>query len=194
MGAVLQETLRTEFSDRTLLAVAHRLHTIIEADRWAGCGWWWSEAAAVAGPCPAQPPAVPPRWPVNGMEALLASAANIRVSATRNRALQRLHAALHVPSGLRLLSEKLHSLNHSSIPCSPSLRRVLVMDKGRALEYGRPAELLEDDNGAFTGTHCCASRHHSLFCVDRLLVGGFFAASGFVLQGCTVGLLAATLQ
>lgn len=33
---VLQETLRVEFSDRTLLAVAHRLHTIIEADRWGG--------------------------------------------------------------------------------------------------------------------------------------------------------------
>jgi hypothetical protein len=34
----MQETLRTEFSDRTLLAVAHRLHTIIEADRWdPGC-------------------------------------------------------------------------------------------------------------------------------------------------------------
>lgn len=31
--ACMQETLRTEFSDRTLLAVAHRLHTIIEADR-----------------------------------------------------------------------------------------------------------------------------------------------------------------
>jgi energy-coupling factor transporter ATP-binding protein EcfA2 len=28
-----QETLRAEFSGRTLLAVAHRLHTIIEADR-----------------------------------------------------------------------------------------------------------------------------------------------------------------
>ncbi|WIA43760.1 hypothetical protein OEZ86_010184 [Tetradesmus obliquus] len=31
--ALIQETLRQEFSDRTLLAVAHRLHTIIEADR-----------------------------------------------------------------------------------------------------------------------------------------------------------------
>jgi ABC-type dipeptide/oligopeptide/nickel transport system ATPase component len=30
---LLQETLRQEFADRTLLAVAHRLHTIIEADR-----------------------------------------------------------------------------------------------------------------------------------------------------------------
>jgi ABC-type transport system involved in cytochrome bd biosynthesis fused ATPase/permease subunit len=30
---LLQETLREEFADRTLLAVAHRLHTIIEADR-----------------------------------------------------------------------------------------------------------------------------------------------------------------
>jgi hypothetical protein len=45
--ALIQETLRSEFSDRTLLAVAHRLHTIIEADRCAreraracvgGCG------------------------------------------------------------------------------------------------------------------------------------------------------------
>jgi hypothetical protein len=33
----VQETLRAEFSDRTLLAVAHRLHTIIEADRWGWC-------------------------------------------------------------------------------------------------------------------------------------------------------------
>jgi ABC-type multidrug transport system fused ATPase/permease subunit len=31
--ALIQETLRREFADRTLLAVAHRLHTIIEADR-----------------------------------------------------------------------------------------------------------------------------------------------------------------
>jgi ABC-type multidrug transport system fused ATPase/permease subunit len=30
---LLQETLRSEFSGRTLVAVAHRLHTIIEADR-----------------------------------------------------------------------------------------------------------------------------------------------------------------
>jgi ABC-type multidrug transport system ATPase subunit len=30
---LLQETLREEFADRTLLAVVHRLHTIIEADR-----------------------------------------------------------------------------------------------------------------------------------------------------------------
>ncbi|KAF6252401.1 P-loop containing nucleoside triphosphate hydrolase protein [Scenedesmus sp. NREL 46B-D3] len=31
--ALIQKTLREEFADRTLLAVAHRLHTIIEADR-----------------------------------------------------------------------------------------------------------------------------------------------------------------
>lgn len=59
--ALPQETLRAEFSDRTLLAVAHRLHTIIEADR------------------------------------------------------------------------------------------VLVMERGRAVEYGPPAALLEDDGGHFTG-------------------------------------------
>lgn len=34
--ALIQETLRSEFGDRTLLAVAHRLHTVIESDRWAG--------------------------------------------------------------------------------------------------------------------------------------------------------------
>lgn len=59
--ALIQETLRSEFPDRTLLAVAHRLHTIIEADR------------------------------------------------------------------------------------------VLVMDKGKAVEYGAPATLLQDENGQFTG-------------------------------------------
>jgi hypothetical protein len=31
------------------------------------------------------------------------------------------------------------------------LCRVLVMDRGQALEYGRPADLLENDEGAFTG-------------------------------------------
>jgi ABC-type multidrug transport system ATPase subunit len=59
--ALIQETLRTEFSERTLVAVAHRLHTIIEADR------------------------------------------------------------------------------------------VLVMEKGKAVEYGAPAQLLEDQQGHFTG-------------------------------------------
>jgi len=61
----LQETLRSEFSERTLVAVAHRLHTIIVADR------------------------------------------------------------------------------------------VLVMEKGRAVEYGAPAQLLELEDGHFAGTGCC---------------------------------------
>eukprot|EP00878_Enallax_costatus_P007933 GHUV01008299.1.p1 GENE.GHUV01008299.1~~GHUV01008299.1.p1 ORF type:complete len:743 (+),score=192.05 GHUV01008299.1:275-2230(+) len=59
--ALIQETLRSEFSERTLVAVAHRLHTIIEADR------------------------------------------------------------------------------------------VLVMEKGKAVEYGAPAQLLELEDGHFTG-------------------------------------------
>lgn len=37
------------------------------------------------------------------------------------------------------------------LACNCLHNRVLVMDKGRALEYGRPAELLENDQGAFTG-------------------------------------------
>ncbi len=31
--AVIQKTMRTEFKDRTILAIAHRLHTIIDYDK-----------------------------------------------------------------------------------------------------------------------------------------------------------------
>jgi hypothetical protein len=43
------------------------------------------------------------------------------------------------------------------------------MDKGRALEYGRPAELLEDEGGAFTGVLrrrvCVCARARVSVCV-----------------------------
>jgi hypothetical protein len=85
---LLQETLREEFSDRTLLAVAHRLHTIIEADR------------------------------------------------------------------------------------------VLVMQQGRAVEYGAPAALLKDDAGHFTGVRALQVQRY---------VTAAVAAMGFA---CTATIIA----
>ncbi len=31
--ALIQRTMRTQFADRTIIAVAHRLHTVIDCDR-----------------------------------------------------------------------------------------------------------------------------------------------------------------
>jgi hypothetical protein len=39
------------------------------------------------------------------------------------------------------------------VSCRAVCCRVLVMDKGKALEYGRPADLLEVEGGAFAGAH-----------------------------------------
>jgi hypothetical protein len=44
------------------------------------------------------------------------------------------------------LTEAIKQCTHTPMHC-----RVLVMDRGRALEYGRPAELLQNEDGAFTG-------------------------------------------
>lgn len=52
------------------------------------------------------------------------------------------------------LLHTLHSWLRSRLCC-----RVLVMDKGTALEYGRPAELLEREEGAFTGRVWGAGGH-----------------------------------
>lgn len=56
------------------------------------------------------------------------------------------HSLLCVSTHTKRSQDSWHMLNLHAPLC-----RVLVMDKGRALEYGRPAELLENDEGAFTG-------------------------------------------
>lgn len=109
--ALIQETLRSEFGDRTLLAVAHRLHTVIESDR------------CVSG----------------GRPAVLAICICLQQQHAVSVCMQPRRRAEHVACCRRCVAPL-------CMCC-----RVLVMDKGRALEYGRPADLLEDRSGAFAG-------------------------------------------
>jgi len=126
-----QETLRTEFSDRTLLAVAHRLHTIIEADRCLGRRGDGATAFIPACSC-----------------ALLLYALCLVVDACLCACAYSTAHISQSSSGMNVLQGRAVTIVCVDVPCCG---RVLVMDKGRALEYGRPADLLQKDDGAFTG-------------------------------------------
>eukprot|EP00955_Chlamydomonas_euryale_P070700 360832-Chlamydomonas_euryale.AAC.2 len=145
--AVIQRTMRTEFGDRTILAIAHRLHTIIDYDQvrveradepmggaryQGGQRMHTQERAAYARPR-SPPSAFDTSW------------ANSRRQG---------HGAGHGPghtvrpptyTPIPRTSWAPLSLSHP--PCA---NQVMVLDKGLVAEYGPPASLLSDADGVFT--------------------------------------------